>query len=356
MIQPPDRVVSPANPEPEDQEQASVREEAATTLAALMPWGVSLAIHAALVTLALVVIWAVIDDQETDAGLDAAVVTVNPAPASALHKMLQVEQVEKTRPDASTSPTPAPTPDTIGTASADATAAEVFNVADLGMPELGDFTPMDDRDIFDPKGPRAGDPDRAHRVVYVIDASGSLIDTFPFVIRELKRSIANLPSDYQYTVIFFQDGRAIEPRPLGLKEASPYTRLEMIRWFRDIRPSGRTSPVPALERALSYRPDEVFLLSDNITGGGTGATEMELEQQRLLNVVKQTNRDTRIHTIQYLYRDPLAQAQAQGMKGTLEMISDMTGGEHRYVPESEMLGIDGGAEANPWAGKVQIDL
>jgi len=354
MIQPPNRVASPAQADP-SHEQVSVREEAGATLAALMPWGVSLAIHAALVTLALLVIWAVIDDQETDAGMDVAVMS-NPAPASALHSMIQTrdlhDDVPTARPD--TAPNPTPAPDTIGTASRDAAVAEVFNTGDLGMPDLGDYTPRAKQgEIFDPRPPKKG-IDRPLRVVYVIDASGSLIDTFPFVLRELKRSIAAMPSDHQYTVIFFQDGNVIEPKPLGLKEASPYTRLAMMRWLDEVRPGGRTSPVPALERALSYRPDQVFLLSDNITGGGTGATQMELEQQRLVNVVKQTNRDTRIHTIQYLYPDPLSRA--QGMKGTLELISEMTGGDYRYVSEEQMMGHGGGADAHPGAGKVRIDL
>jgi len=168
MIQPPNRVASPAQADP-SHEQVSVREEAGATLAALMPWGVSLAIHAALVTLALLVIWAVIDDQETDAGMDVAVMS-NPAPASALHSMIQTrdlhDDVPTARPD--TAPNPTPAPDTIGTASRDAAVAEVFNTGDLGMPDLGDYTPRAKQgEIFDPRPPKKG-IDRPLRVVRVI--------------------------------------------------------------------------------------------------------------------------------------------------------------------------------------------
>ena len=42
------------------------------------------------------------------------------------------------------------------------------------------------------------------RQVYLVDASGSLIDTLPFVLRELQQSISKLSDQQKFTVIFFQ--------------------------------------------------------------------------------------------------------------------------------------------------------
>ena len=50
----------------------------------------------------------------------------------------------------------------------------------------------------------------AYKIIYIVDASGSLIDTLPFVIKELKRSINELSDRQEFNVIFFQAGDAIE--------------------------------------------------------------------------------------------------------------------------------------------------
>ena len=57
-----------------------------------------------------------------------------------------------------------------------------------------------------------GNGGNAKRIAYLIDASGSLIDTLPFVIMELKRSISGLSDKQSFCVIFFQGEDAIEAR------------------------------------------------------------------------------------------------------------------------------------------------
>src|SRR5438046_2605605 len=77
-------------------------------------------------------------------------------------------------------------------------------------------------------------------------------------------------------------------------------------------PRGLSQPFEALKRALSYKPDLLFILSDNITGQG----KYEVDQKRLLAEIQAANRGgTKINTIQFLYPDRLS---ANGMKGTLE--------------------------------------
>ena len=54
------------------------------------------------------------------------------------------------------------------------------------------------------------------RVVYLVDASGSMMDTYPFVIYEVRRSINTLKENQLATVIFFQDDpRSSRARPRG---------------------------------------------------------------------------------------------------------------------------------------------
>ena len=151
-----------------------------------------------------------------------------------------------------------------------------------------------------------GSAGNARTIVFVVDASGSLIDTLPFVLRELQKSIRKLSDRQNFTVIFFQGSRAFEVPPRGLKQGTATLKQEVIEWIdpeaHHVEPGEQTNPLKALGMALGYKPDLVFLLSDNITGQG----RYEVDQKHLISEIERTNhRGTRINTIQFLYQDTL---------------------------------------------------
>lgn len=158
----------------------------------------------------------------------------------------------------------------------------------------------------------------------------------PFVINEIKRSVSELADQQSFTVIFFQGDDVIEVPPKGLKKATSDIKQQVINWVDmssgNIVPHGSSNPVKAIARALRYKPQLVFLLSDNITGRG----QYEMNQKRLLDEIKKANTaHTKINTIQFLYPDLLS---AVGLKPTMELISDSTGGIYKFVDGRE-LGI-----------------
>jgi hypothetical protein len=176
----------------------------------------------------------------------------------------------------------------------------------------------------------------ARRLVYLVDASGSLIDTLPFVILELKRSIGELSERQSCSVIFFQGDRVIEVPAPGLKPATAQNKRRVIEWIDldsgNITPKGLSSPLNALKQALRYRPQLLFILSDNITGQG----QYEIDQQRLLAGITRANTsNTKINTIQFLYPDPLVR---YDLKPTLQLIAEQTGGIYKFLDGRE-LGI-----------------
>ena len=80
----------------------------------------------------------------------------------------------------------------------------------------------------------------------------------------------------------------------------------------------------------------MFLLSDNLTGGGQGATKHEIFQDDLMASIRKANKATpaaKFNTIQFLYEDPLVRA---GLKGTLQLIADETGGVSRFIGEEHL--------------------
>ncbi len=83
-----------------------------------------------------------------------------------------------------------------------------------------------------------------------------------------------------------------------------------------------------MKLALRRKPDAIWLLSDNITGSGA----YQITQDDLLATFakeKQVTHTTSvpIHTIQFIYPDPL---------GTSKAIADAHGGVHRFVSTDDL--------------------
>lgn len=151
----------------------------------------------------------------------------------------------------------------------------------------------------------------ARRIVFVVDASGSMVGAFPVVTAELTRSLTNLSSAQSYSVIFFQRDEAVVVPPKGkLTPATNEAVTRTMRWIREsVVPSGRSNPVAALERALKLKPQVVFLLSSNITGSGRYEVDLAALMARLdkLNPANKVDgrRPVVINCIQFLDPDPL---------------------------------------------------
>ncbi|MFQ6049332.1 MAG: hypothetical protein ACE5K7_08210, partial [Phycisphaerae bacterium] len=103
-------------------------------------------------------------------------------------------------------------------------------------------------------GPRSGffgSGGNAYRICYVIDCSGSMLDSFDYVRRELKNSIRQLVAEQYFHVIFFSAGPPTESPPGRMVRATPEQKKRAFAFLDSVVPGGRTDPAPALERAFS---------------------------------------------------------------------------------------------------------
>lgn len=167
----------------------------------------------------------------------------------------------------------------------------------------------------------------AKNIVYVIDASGSMIASLQIVLEELARSLEGLTTRQNFGIVFFQRNEAVVVPPTNrLAVASPDQKVKSLQWIKDnIIPEGRSNPLAALEKAMSFKPDAIFLLSENITGAG----QYEIDQGDLLALLDQLNpvdarsgrRKTIINCIQFLDPDPL---------NTLKKIAEQHGGPRGF--------------------------
>ncbi len=179
---------------------------------------------------------------------------------------------------------------------------------------------------------------RARDVVFVIDASASNLHAFPFIIDELKRGVVKLKHTDRFVVLFATGAGVLEAMAndeleRGMKEAVDHYQRAFLEWMDagHVVPQGRGDLLLALKHGLRYEPDMLFLLTDNITGRG----RHEVSQFEVLTTISKLNTGkSKIHTLQFLRRDPLADV--PGLKPTLKLISEQSGGRYRFVSRREM--------------------
>lgn len=183
-------------------------------------------------------------------------------------------------------------------------------------------------------GPRAtfmGSGGNAHHIVYVVDRSGSMLDTLDSVKYELMDSIRQLVPAQDFHVIFFNAGTPSESPQRRLVPASEDYKIEAGQFIRDVRAgssAGFTDPLPALERAFR-------LLGNADTSNGRVhkliylLTDGEfVDNQAVIDFLNQQNRGdppVAVNTILHHNRPPEAER-------VLRAIAEQNNGVFKFVP------------------------
>lgn len=182
-----------------------------------------------------------------------------------------------------------------------------------------------DRIASQPKPP--GPPPIRRRIVYLVDASGSMIASFPFVQVEIKRSVSELAEAQAFTVLYFQEGKTIDLLGPGLHRANSANKRRT--WERitkePLASVGSSDPTQALTRAFELEPDMIFLFTGDLIGRG----KHELNRQHILSHITKLRGETKakVHVIQY--RDP-------GNMDFTRKIAEMTGGRFVFVGKRDL--------------------
>ena len=172
---------------------------------------------------------------------------------------------------------------------------------------------------------------RAQRVVYVVDGSGAMVTSLPFVLEELVRSVDRLGGGQRFAVVLFRNRPPVKGDDPGgrydvfaagdgsMLEANEQSKRALRLWASRLEPRGMSNPSDGLRRALSFEPDAVFLLARSIrrsgpsAGWGVGREEIlaELEEANA-RIAGSEARAAVIKTIQFLDEDPTGTMQAIG--------------------------------------------
>lgn len=150
----------------------------------------------------------------------------------------------------------------------------------------------------------------ATRIVFVVDASGSMIGAYRNVVDEVVRTLRQLDPRQSFALLLFQESKVLDLPSRGgrLRAATPEAVDEAAEWMQDQTPRGRSDPAAALRRAFNLDPEVLYLVSTDITGSGT----YEIDREELFALLDELNpsisderRRAVIRCIQLLDEDPL---------------------------------------------------
>jgi Mg-chelatase subunit ChlD len=166
---------------------------------------------------------------------------------------------------------------------------------------------------------------RDTKVVFVVDASGSMIEHWRKVQRELESSIEQLDAQYCFAIIMFnktltmfEDGKAVRATTAKKKEA--------IAFIKAMRPGGPTNARVALERAFAVRdetgkkPGTIYFLTDgfDLDEKGAEALSRQIAERR-----RELAEATKINTIGFYSEEidvPILESIARESGGTSMII------------------------------------
>lgn len=295
----------------------------------LMPWVVSVLLHLGVAVLASFAVWSTLAQPDEEVIIPIANLSRTPGVKLQTQQVQRLQTQRAARRSIAAVSTSALAPSfavpapVIGLHAAPPAAASPFDGdADAGQQFATQFL-----------GVEGGN---AKQLAFVIDASGSVIAEFKFILDDLKNTINKLADQQSFTVVFYQGDDVIEVPPAQMKRADAATKRRVIEWIDkpgNIIPRGQTNPLKAIRLVLKYKPQVIFMLSDNITGRG----RYEVDQLTLLSEIQAAVGTTKISTIQFMYPDPLASI--PGRRGTLELIAEKTGGNYKFLDKGD-LGIE----------------
>ncbi|HOI54338.1 MAG TPA: hypothetical protein PLP01_03745 [Phycisphaerae bacterium] len=104
--------------------------------------------------------------------------------------------------------------------------------------------------------------DAGPRVVFLVDASGSMTDFMVSLKPRLTAAIRHLRTDAWFYIGLFSQG---EPQALTGNPLIPATdanKEAACRLIESVKPKGQTVPERALRRAFALRPDALYLITD----------------------------------------------------------------------------------------------
>jgi hypothetical protein len=175
-----------------------------------------------------------------------------------------------------------------------------------------------------PKSPFMGISGNGRKIVYLVDASGSMLSVFPRVKEELMASISHLQPVQAFNVIVFHED-ATDMQTMskgGLLMANPDNKIAAGKFTDEQGAMGGTDPIPAIKLCFQQKPDLVYVLTD-------GFDNVE-SFQAIIDMFKNLNGGhAKVNAIMLKSRDD------PELEHVLKSITDDAGGTFKIIDEKD---------------------
>jgi len=311
----------------EEEEEAETSDALMTIMAHAMPWIISIFFHAGLALIFfLLVMIAQNPDLEKAAVVPSAIFSEDPGGAISQGRTNKVQKQTQRHRKVKSSGDSKRELEVPNEGDKGETAELIGAAAGAGGGTLADYGLTDGSG----QGPRAGmygTGGNAHHVVYLIDRSGSMFDTFDAVKREISNSVKDLVPRQDFHVIMFADGDPLEKKPMALTPPSEKYKLALAKFLETVKAERTTNPIKGIIRAFDVlakankRPGKIIYM---LTDGAFPDNEAVLATIR----AKNSRRDVLINTFLYGWKPPIAEK-------VMKQIASENGGQYRYVSPDE---------------------
>ncbi|OPX24126.1 MAG: hypothetical protein B1H04_02695, partial [Planctomycetales bacterium 4484_123] len=235
----------PGQPQPPEQAEEPSEDEAAVmgAMARVMPWLISLFFHVGLLVILAFITIVVFSEASAEYNATSDLLSDNPGgqlnpgqmnPEMQAHSRQRINRRRWSKRDSQ-----------IPMASVGQTKSriQVFGIAGGSAGgQSADFGLTTGGSGAGPKSRFFGTGGSAYHIVYVVDRSGSMIETFDEVREEMKRSILRLSPAQTFHVIFFSSGTPKENPPRRLVHAVPQNKRQALRQREGPSPHPRAQP------------------------------------------------------------------------------------------------------------------
>lgn len=160
----------------------------------------------------------------------------------------------------------------------------------------------------------------ALKIVYLCDASGSMLSVFPALQRQLRLSIEGLKLPQSFGVVIFSDTFKTLDNKLQL--ANPDNKRKASEFVTTLSASGGTKPNAGIAAAFSLQPQLIYVLTDGFDQG---------DPREVLEQFRKLNKDKRVKVNTIL----LKSADDPELVNLLKTIASENGGVYKEVDKQD---------------------
>lgn len=169
----------------------------------------------------------------------------------------------------------------------------------------------------------AGISSNARKVVFLCDASGTMMSVFDDLKQQLRLSVDKLAPVQAFNIIFFKDENVLTYNREGLTMASAANKSQAFTWIGRASSAGSTNPIPGIRLAFAQQPELIYVLTDGFDN--VDSFDAVIAEFRRLN----RDRRTRVNTILIRSSDD------QQLEQVLRTIAQDSGGVFKVIDRGD---------------------